>query len=124
MITPKILIVDDDPATCGLLETVFQMENYQAASILDLVQVDMIFLLNEVRPQILILDFHLKSKTTLEYVTLIRNNPDWRHLPILMTSAIDRRQDCLKAGANDFILKPFSWDEMLKTVNKIRDELI
>ncbi len=117
----KILVVDDDPMTCSLLETILQMENYQTASATGFS--DILALLEKEQPDILILDFHLGSRETLEYVPLIRSNAAWRGLPILMASAIDRRQDCLEAGADDFILKPFNWQEMTKTVNKIRARL-
>jgi len=117
----KTLVVDDDPMTCSLLETILQMENYQTASVTGFN--DIIALLDKEQPHILILDFHLGPAETLEQVPLIRANPTWQYLPVVMTSAIDRRQDCLQAGADEFILKPFNWQDMLNTVNKIRDNL-
>ena len=118
----KVLVIDDDLMTCSLLETILQMENYQTASVN---RVDNILaLLNQEEPHILILDFHLGPKETLEQVPLIRANAQWQHLPILMTSAIDLRQACLAAGATDFILKPFNWQEMTKVINKIRDDFL
>ena len=119
MTSPKILIVDDDVITCGLLETVLQLENYPTTSVSKIENEDIISLLNSENPQILILDFHLGAKETTEYVTTIRNSSDWKQLPILMASAIDRRRECLEAGANEFILKPFDWQEMTKIVNRI-----
>jgi two-component system, OmpR family, response regulator YxdJ len=117
----KVLIVDDDLMTCSLLETILQMENYQTASATGFS--DILALLDKEQPNILILDFHLGSQETLKTVPLIRASSDWQDLFILMTSAIDRQQDCLEAGANDFILKPFNWQEMTKVVNKMRDKL-
>jgi DNA-binding response OmpR family regulator len=118
----KVLVVDDDLMTCSLLETILQMEDYQTASAN---RVDNILgLLDQEEPHILILDFHLGPKETLEQVPLIRANAEWQHLPILMTSAIDLRQDCLAAGATDFILKPFNWQEVTKVINKIRDDFL
>ena len=121
METVKVLIIDDDPMTCSLLETILQMENYQTASATGFGNI--FALLEKEQPDILILDFHLGSQETLESVPLIRANADWRDLSILMTSAIDRRQDCLAAGADEFMLKPFDWQEMTKTINKIRSNL-
>jgi DNA-binding response OmpR family regulator len=118
----KILIIDDDPMTCSLLETILQMENYQTASATGLG--DMFALLDQECPNFLILDFHLGSQETLEYVPLIRANANWQALPILMTSAIDRRSDCLDAGADEFVLKPFNWQDMLKIVNRMCDKLL
>ena len=50
---------------------------------------------------------------------LIRASSDWQNLFILMTSAIDRQQDCLKAGADDFISKPFDPLELRTRVQTI-----
>ncbi|NJN94168.1 MAG: response regulator [Anaerolineales bacterium] len=116
----KALIVDDDPMTCSLLETILQMENYQTASATGFG--DIISLLDKEQPHILILDFHLGSSETLGQIPLIRAHRGWQHLSIVMTSAIDRCQDCLEAGADAFILKPFNWQDMLKTVNKLREK--
>jgi len=116
---PKILIVDDDATTCGLLETVLSMENYQTTSTNSIKGKDIITLLNQEKPQLLILDFHLGSPEAIHYVTTIRVDENWRNLPILITSAIDRSQVCLKAGANGFILKPFNWQDVTGSVNEI-----
>ena len=120
----KVLVIDDDATTCSLLETALQLENYETASASAVRNGDMISLLNETKPHMLVLDFHLGSQHTLEFVATIRANADWQHLPILMTSAIDRSEECLEAGADKFILKPFNWLEMTKSVNTIRDNLI
>ena len=115
----KILIVEDDPTTCTLLKTTFEMEGYQAIVAYSVEDDDVISLLNEQKPDILLLDYHLGSRDTLEYVTAVRGSSDWQHLPILMTSAIDRSQACLQAGASNFILKPFNWDDLTKTIGEI-----
>lgn len=121
----KVLIIDDDPMTCNLLETMLQMENYQTVSAnhIDSDQ-GILPLLDKVKPNLLMLDFYLGAQETLRYVAHIRSDETWQHLPILMTSAIDRRQNCLEAGANDFILKPFDWQEMTERINKIRNGFI
>lgn len=120
----KVLVVDDDPITCRLLETVLQMENYQTASALTIEQKDVISLLNQEKPDIVVLDYHLGSEETLSYLTTIRAAPDWSQVPVLMTSAIDLEWNCVQAGASGFILKPFDWGQMTNAVNKLRDKLL
>ncbi len=120
----KVLVIDDDPMTCNLVETILQMENYQTSSAHHIDNQGIIAALNRENPDIIVLDFHLGPQETLEYVVDIRANEQWQNLPILMTSAIDRSRDSLQAGANDFILKPFNWQEMTQRINKIRDDII
>ncbi len=116
---PKILIVDDDPTTCGLLETVLNMQDYQTVSSNSISDGDIITLLDREKPHFLILDFHLGAKESLEYVEKIRADAAWQDLPVLITSAIDRRKNCLDAGANGFILKPFNWQEVTQSIDQI-----
>jgi DNA-binding response OmpR family regulator len=119
----KVLIIEDDPTTCTLLKTTLEMEDYQTNFIHYIENDDIISVLNNEKPDLLFLDFYLGSQETLKHLTIIRNDPDWKHLPVLMTSAIDHSQACLKAGANSFILKPFNWEEITNTVNKIRNQI-
>lgn len=124
MRNPKLLVIDDDPMTCRLIELVLQMENYRTTSVNHIGKEGIIAVLDDKEPDMVILDIHLGSKETLEEVRAIRVSASWRKLPVLMTSAIDRRQACLRAGANDFILKPFDWQVLLERVNKMRDNFI
>ena len=124
MTNPKLLVIDDDPMTCRLIEMVLQMEDYRTTSVNYIGEEGIIAILNNEEPDMVILDIHLGSKETLEELRAIRASRNWRNLPILMTSAIDRRQASLQAGANDFILKPFDWQVLLERVNKMRDNFI
>ena len=120
----KVLVIDDDPTTCKLLETVLQLEDFQTSAVSTIGANGIIPLLQIETPQILVLDFHLDGTEALEYIVAIRADPVWEDLPILVTSAIDRRQDCIDAGADDFVLKPFNWQEIIERINRIRNNPI
>ena len=120
----KVLVVDDDKITCNLLETVLQLENFQTASTNNIVNGDIISLLNRETPHFLILDFHLNGEDALKYIASVRSSAAWQALPIIITSAIDRRRDCLDAGANEFVLKPFNWQKIVDSVNQVRDQVM
>lgn len=120
----KILVIDDDPLTCTLLETVLAMENFQTVSTSQIKNKDIVALLNQVKPQLIILDYHLGGEETIADLKAIRANDTWHTLPVLMTSGIDYKQKCLNAGANDFVLKPFDWQTIIDHVNKIKNDSI
>jgi len=124
METLKILVIDDDPMTCSLLETVLGMENFQTVSTSHIKNEDVLALLNQENPQLIILDYHLGGEETIADVKVIRADATWHTLPILMTSGIDYKQKCLDAGANGFVLKPFDWREIVDHVVKIRNDII
>ena len=120
----KILVIDDDPLTCTLLETVLAMENFQTVSTNQIKNKDIVALLNQVKPQLIVLDYHLGGEETIADVRAIRADETWRTLPILMTSGINYKQQCLNAGANDFVLKPFDWQDIVGHIKKIRNDSI
>ena len=119
----KILIIEDDPTTCNLLKTTLELEGYQASFVHSVENDDVAALLNDQQPDLLFLDFHLGNVNALKYMTAIRNDSHWQNLPVLMTSAIDLTQECLEAGANGCIVKPFNWDEIAARVSQIRNQI-
>ncbi len=115
---PKVLVIDDDPMTCQLMETFLGLEQFRTASRTHLANDDIIATLDQEQPSLLLMDFHLVSKETLSYLIAIRKNDTWQHLPVIMASAIDYSQKCLAAGASDFIVKPFDWQEAVVRIKK------
>lgn len=120
----KILVIDDDSMTRSLLEKLLRMEKYDTVSVGRISNSNIVSLIDQESPQIIILDCHLGSEDTLKYVPIIREHCSNPSLPILMTSGIDRSQESLEAGADDFILKPFDWQDITLRLNQIRDNLI
>jgi DNA-binding response OmpR family regulator len=49
----------------------------------------------------------------------IRNSAQWQNLPVVMTSAIDYSRVCREAGATDFIVKPFNWEDVTRRIRII-----
>lgn len=53
----------------------------------------------------------------------IRQNPDWKNLPIIAVTANvmqGDREDCLASGMNDYITKPYKCDELRAVINRWR----
>ncbi len=117
----KVLVIDDDPMTCNLLETILQMENHEPVSVNHIGTEGIIPILDSNQPNLLIMDYHLGPVESLQYLRAIQKSETWQHLPIIITSAIDRRQESLDAGATDFILKPFNWEELIQHINETRN---
>jgi DNA-binding response OmpR family regulator len=116
---PKIIVIDDDLATCQLIETALQLEGYRTVSVTQIADGNIAALLNSHQPDALILDFHLQAEETLKYVALIRANKTWQKLPVLIMSGINRWRQCEEAGADGFILKPFNWQELTAEIRKV-----
>ncbi len=120
----KILIVEDDPTTCALLKTTLEMEGHRISFVHGIVDKEILSLLNREQPDILFLDFYLGTEETVPYLASIRADARWRTMPVLMTSAIDHSRECLAAGADDFVLKPFNWDELIQKMNNVHTKFL
>jgi DNA-binding response OmpR family regulator len=124
MTDPKVLVVDDDFATCTLIETILKLEGYQTASVNLIPNGDFIAILNSEKPDIVLLDYHLGSQDTIHFLKAARSNEDWSGIPIIMSSAIDYSKECLEAGAADFIVKPFDWQSVTDPIRSILSDSI
>ena len=76
-------------------------------------------------PDAILLDFNLPEMTGLELLPYFRQNEGWANTPIVMLSGIkdaEKRWQCLEAGANDFLAKPFHPKELVLRVNLLLKE--
>ena len=109
----KILIVDDEQDIIHLLEETFEMEGYDVITAFDgegAVQK------SQLQPDVILLDINMPNMNGFEVLKKIR---DFVSCPIIFLTA--RIDDCDKVfgfgiGADDYIIKPFSIDELLARV--------
>jgi len=72
-------------------------------------------------PALVLLDVMLPYVDGFEIVGLIRSQPAWRDVPVLMLTAKNTERDtvrALDAGASDFVIKPFQPQELLARVRR------
>jgi len=106
----KILLAEDDLTMRGLLSTLLEIESFDV--LLSDARGDNIpELIKTAQPNFLLLDYHLRNVSGLDVLRAIKNISP-RPI-ILMTSGEDRRDQCLEAGADGFILKPYMPDELI-----------
>jgi DNA-binding response OmpR family regulator len=75
------------------------------------------------RPELLILDISMPEVNGIDMLEFIRRRPEWKELPILMLSseATDQQVDqCLELGADGFIAKPVTIDELEAAINYVQ----
>ena len=107
----QILVVEDDNAVAKLMVATMESQGYQyriaktgAGAIMEALSY---------KPEVMILDLGLPDTDGIEVINKIRA---WSNMPIIVVSA--RREDAdkvaaLDAGADDYLTKPFSVDELL-----------
>jgi CheY-like chemotaxis protein len=102
----RILLADDDHTMVALLKTLLNMEGYQVGTLMDKTG-DMAENVRQAKPDVLLIDIFLGNRNGLDIVRQIRQDPECNCIKIIMVSGIDKTDECLAAGANDFLLKPY-----------------
>ncbi len=71
-------------------------------------------------PDIILLDLILPDMSGLELARMVRQNTKTKSTPILaMSASAGEKANCLKAGCNGFILKPFHIPELLNELTAL-----
>lgn len=110
----RILVIEDNPDICQVLQTALNDAGYamQAA----LTGLDGFQYFREHHFDLVLLDIMLPYKSGDEVLREIRELSD---IPVIVLSAKDRtsvKVDLLKAGADDYVTKPFDLDEILARI--------
>jgi len=108
----KVLLAEDDKTMVSLLKTLLNMEGYEVVA-LD-VNSDVPAAVQQEHPDVLFMDVHMGKQSGLDVVEAIRKIPELADLRVVMTSGSNVKDECLKRGANHFLLKPFMPDDLLK----------
>jgi DNA-binding response OmpR family regulator len=112
-----LMIVDDDPQLMRVLSMFFDLEGYHVIQARG--GQEALDSLREYSPDIVLLDLMMPDVSGDEVVRQMRANRKLRHVPVIIFTAAETREDELRAaGANYFIAKPFSLDGLRDTVQE------
>jgi len=113
----SILVIEDDEDTAEMVCTLLETAGYEAVSVgKGGTALDEIAMLS---PDLVLLDIHLPDMNGLEILKKVRSHS---FLPMIVMSGFERDRDrvvALEAGADDFMSKPFSPDELVARVKAL-----
>ncbi len=109
----RILLADDDYTMVTLLRTLLDMEGYQVSTLMDKAG-DILENIRQAKPDVLLIDIFLGDRNGLDIVRQIRQMPNLNNIRIIMVSGIDKTNECLAAGADVFLLKPYMPNELFE----------
>ncbi|BAU15026.1 sensor protein [Leptolyngbya sp. NIES-3755] len=115
----RILVVDDTPDNCLLIQAILQDEGYQV-ELADSGK-EALRTIEQSPPDLVLLDVMMPGMDGYEVTRRIRANPSLPFMPILLTTAYDQPSVAqgLDTGADDFIRKPVHFDELLARVRAL-----
>jgi DNA-binding response OmpR family regulator len=113
-----ILVVDDDPDISMMLKMMLEYKGYKVI-IAD--RPDEIFrAISSHSFNLIIMDMLLSGVNGTDICIKLKAKEDTCTIPVMMISAHpNARELCIKAGANDFMAKPFEMDEIVNTVGRL-----
>ena len=112
---PHILVVEDESKLANFIKLELEFENYQVTIALD--GLSGLSLARETQPDLILLDWMLPGISGLEICHRLRQTGN--KVPIILLTAKDEVSDRvagLDAGADDYVIKPFSIEELLARI--------
>ena len=112
----KVLVVDDDPQANHLLKLLLELDGFVVELCPHGENVPGAALAK--KPDVLLMDVHIGGADGLEILRQMRHDPVFARLPVVMYSGMNLEYECMAAGANAFILKPYQQEELTAALNK------
>jgi DNA-binding response OmpR family regulator len=119
----KILIVDDEPNIVIPLQ--FLMEQNGYLTLVAQSGEEALESISKEKPDLVLLDIMLPGVDGFEVCEIVRLNPEWRNTRIIFLTAKGRDVDIAKGmllGADEYITKPFSNQQIIDVVTKLLEE--
>ena len=111
----KVMLVEDDATMQAVLRTLLEIEGYQVFLAPAKLKLDeLIQSIRDAMPDIILLDVHLRDLSGYDIVRCIREDSAIAGARVVMTSGMDVKERCMAAGADDFLLKPYMPDELIR----------
>jgi CheY-like chemotaxis protein len=115
MLAKKILICDDDPGILDMLELILDETGHQI--IPESNSLNVRALMEREKPDLVVLDLWMPMLSGDQVLRVIRENPVTREIPVIVISAsTDGKEIAKRAGASDYLAKPFDVDKLLSMV--------
>jgi DNA-binding response OmpR family regulator len=119
----KILVCDDDQGILDLLELLLEDNGYVVIRELNSLNVDQ--LIQTENPDLVLLDLWMPVLSGDQVLQNIRHNPKSINLPVMIISASrDGKDIARKAGADDYLPKPFDIDLLLNKVEHLLKQAV
>ncbi|UKT64888.1 response regulator [Pedobacter mucosus] len=118
MSNKKILICDDDAGILDVLELILEETGHIIIPEINSLNVRSV--IDKQKPDLIILDLWMPVLSGDQILHMIRRTAEYKDLPVIIISASrDGEQIAFDSSATAFIAKPFDYDNLVGTVQKI-----
>jgi twitching motility two-component system response regulator PilG len=116
---PVVLVVDDSPTIRKIVEITLKRQGVEVLSAPS--GVIALAAIANTPPKLILLDIMLPKVNGYQICQIIRRNPEYKHIPVVMLSGKDGIFDKVRGklvGATEYITKPFEPRDLLRVVRK------
>lgn len=116
----KVLIADDEPNIVTALEFLLKRAGYEVRTATN--GEEALALVESYRPDLVLIDVMMPGKSGYEVCQKMRERPEWQHIKIVMVTAKGREAEVSKGlslGADLYVTKPFSTQELIAAVDRL-----
>jgi len=117
---PSVLVVDDEPSGAAVIQALLHREGYKLTYVSR--GEDALEQMAAIAPDLILLDVMMPDMDGIEVCRRLKTDPQWQHLPIIMVTALNSKEDlarALETGADDFITKPVNGVELRARVRSM-----
>jgi DNA-binding response OmpR family regulator len=114
------MIVDDDQTMISLLKILLEMDGFEVVNVNEVAH--LAELIRKEDPDLVLMDVFLSGVDGKEVLVDLRKKEDLTDIKIVMTSGMDLADQCMDAGADAFLLKPYTPEQLMNIIqNNIRE---
>jgi CheY-like chemotaxis protein len=117
---PKVLVVDDDPLTQWVLQHYLKRVGYKMVSAEN--GRDALRMARQESPQLIILDIIMPDRDGWTVLRQLKRFKATRDIPVVLLSGnaeLMAKEESLKSGATQLLVKPISPDQLLRVMNRL-----
>lgn len=117
---PKVLVVDDEESIRDMIQFALEQSNMKVHTASSAYEA--ILKINEKRPDIILMDWMMPGVSGIELTRRLRKDDHTSEIPIIMLTARiteDDKVTGLEAGADDYLIKPFSPRELMARIKAV-----
>ncbi len=117
---PQLLLIEDNIELLKVIREAVEIDGYEVSIAHDAEEATAL-LNGGLLPTVIMCDIVMPHMSGLEFVTLVRQNPQWNGVVfIAMSGTINSQVEALRAGADYYLIKPFSFRDLFAILDQVR----
>lgn len=118
-VVKKVLIVDDSAAEVNLIQSMLRQEGFHAVGISDPTRIEEA--IDEERPNVILLDVVMPQRNGFQACRDLKSQGPYSDIPVILVTSKTAPSDRYwgeQQGANGYVAKPFTADELIDAVKR------